>query len=88
MTRTAQLATRNDIFVHLKKILVERFELPESAITPDALFYEGLDIESIDAIDILALLKEHTGGKIDPESFKQVRTVGDMVEAVYKLLNR
>ncbi len=88
MNTVKQPVSRDQIFSHLRSILVEKFELQEGAVTLDAHLYEGLDIDSIDAVDILASLKEYTGEKIDPETFKKVRTVGDIVEAVFKLLNR
>ena len=49
--------------------------------------YEELDIDSIDAVDLIVELKAYTGRKIGPEDFKNVRTVGDLVTALDKLLN-
>jgi len=85
MMNTTTLS-RESILAELQRILVEQFELDRQAVTPDAHLYQDLDIDSIDAVDLMVELKELTGRKLDPETFKQVRTVGDVVEALYDLL--
>jgi acyl carrier protein len=84
--RSGILATRESILAELQRILVEHFELDRQDITPDAHLYQDLDIDSIDAVDLMVELKELTGRKLDPETFKQVRTVNDVVDALYDLL--
>jgi len=67
--------------------MVETFEIDEQAITLDARLYEDLDFDSIDAVDMIVKLREMTGKTIKPEDFKTARTISDVVEAVYKMLN-
>lgn len=81
------MKTQDEIFEQLKSILVETFETDEAAIAMDAKLYEDLDIDSIDAVDLVVQLRELTGKKIKPEDFKNVRSVRDVVEAVEALLN-
>ncbi len=76
---------REDIYNALSEILVSLFEIDESDISMDAHLYEDMDLDSIDAVDLVVKLREITGKKIDPEDFKQVRTVKDVVDAVEKL---
>lgn len=80
------MKTKQDIYDVLKGILIKEFELDEAQITLDAHLYENLDLDSIDAVDLVVKLRELTGKKIEPEAFKAVRTVNDIVEEVYKLL--
>ena len=63
------------------------FEIDENAITLEARLYEDLDFDSIDAVDMIVKLKEITGKAVKSEDFKSARTVRDIVEAVYKMLN-
>ncbi len=77
---------REEILAELTRILVEMFEVDEADIVPEARLYEDLDIDSIDAIDMVIRLKEITGKKVSPEDFKSVRTVEDVVEATRQLL--
>ncbi len=73
---------RDTLYAKIKDILVNQFEVDESAITLEANLYEELEIDSIDAVDLLVQLKELTGKKISPEAFKDVRTIGDVMEAL------
>lgn len=79
---------KEEIFDRLKDILVEMFELEAGDIILSANLYEDLDIDSIDAVDLVIRLKEWTGGKVAPEEFKEVRTVGDVVDSIGELINR
>lgn len=82
------MKTKEDIYATLKDILIDMFEVEESAISPEAHLYDELDIDSIDAVDLVVKLKELTGKKIQPEEFKNARTVQDVVEAVYQLIQQ
>ena len=78
--------TKEQVFELLKSILIDTFEFDESEITPTANLNEELDIDSIDAVDIMVKIKEVTGKKMTAEDFQNVRTVGDVVDAVYQLV--
>jgi len=80
------MKTQQDVFNLLKQLLVKEFELDASQISMEAHLYEDLDLDSIDAVDLVVKLREITGKKIEPEAFKSVRTVGDVVNAVYGLI--
>lgn len=75
-----------DAFQTLKDTLVEQFGLDPGKITPEARLYEDLDLDSIDAVDMVIKLQELTGKKVSPEDFKNVRTVADVQHVVEKLL--
>ena len=80
------MQTRDDIFNTLRDALVELFELDPARGTLDANLYQDLEIDSIDAVDLIDHIKRQTGKKIAAEEFKAVRTVNDVVEAVYRLV--
>lgn len=88
MTQMDSNTTREEILDQLKAIFVEQFDIAAADIVPEAQLYDDLDIDSIDAVDLMVALKEKSGRKLDPEVFKQVRTVGDIVDAVHDLLTR
>jgi acyl carrier protein len=77
--------SKEEIHARLKEVLVELFEIDPAKITPEANLYQDLGIDSIDAIDLLLRLKELTGRKIQPETFKNVRTVADVTDAIHAL---
>ena len=74
------------IFAMLSDILQEYFEIELEDITRTASLYEDLDLDSIDAVDLVVKLREQTGKKIEPDDFKQVRTVQDVIDAIEKLM--
>lgn len=79
--------TNEALFIMLSDILVEDFEVEAEDLSLDANLYEDLDLDSIDAVDLVVKLREKTGKKIEPDDFKQVRTVNDVVVAIKKLLD-
>jgi acyl carrier protein len=81
------MQTRDEIFAILRDALVDLFELSDERIRLDANLYEDLEIDSIDAVDLIDHIKRQSGKKIGAEAFKSVRTVADVVEAVYLLVN-
>lgn len=78
--------TRDEIFTKLKEFLVELFEVPIENIALDARLSEDLDLDSIDAVDLILKLQEFTGRKVSAEQFMTVRTVGDVIDEVHELL--
>ena len=86
MTEMDSNTTNEEVLDHIKQIFVEDFDLDADDVVLEAELYDDLDIDSIDAVDLMVALKKKTGEKIDPDAFKQVRTVGDIVEAVHNLL--
>ncbi len=80
------MKTREEIEAKVSDILVDLFEVDPAEIRPDSQLYDELDIDSIDAVDMLVELKAYTGKKVSPEDFKAVRTVNDVVDAVCELL--
>ncbi|MBU2967484.1 MULTISPECIES: acyl carrier protein [Amphritea] len=80
------MTDQEQIYQKISAVLVELFEIDPAAIHPGANLYQDLDIDSIDAVDLVVELKKMTGKKIKPEDFKSVRTVQDVVTEVEKLL--
>ncbi|HUH58917.1 MAG TPA: acyl carrier protein [Candidimonas sp.] len=78
------MQTREEIYDGLCDALVELFEIERERIAPDTDLYTDLEIDSIDAIDLIDHIKRQTGRKLAAEDFRSVRTVQDVVEAVWR----
>ena len=78
---------RDEIFQRIAGILHETFYIDPARITPQASLGRDLDIDSIDAVDLIVQLKPLLGGNLRPEAFKAVRTVQDMVDTTYAMLH-
>ncbi|GAA4360647.1 acyl carrier protein [Kangiella marina] len=83
----AKLENKDQIFQQLIQILVEDFEVDADDITIDANLYTDLDLDSIDTVDLVIKLQEITGKSVNPETFKAVRTMQHVVDAVYDLVH-
>lgn len=82
MAKTENL-DRSAVLAIIVDLLHRLFEIEPEKITPEANLYTDLDIDSIDAIDLALEFKKQTGKQLTPEAFKQIRTVGDVVEAFF-----
>jgi acyl carrier protein len=78
--------SREQIFVELKRELSTLFELPPEKVSLKSRLYDDLDLDSIDAIDLVVRLQDLTKKRLKPEQFKAVRTVEDVVDAVEQML--
>jgi len=87
MSAREELADPQRIEATLRVALVELFGLDPARITPEARLADDLDIDSIDAVDLVEHVKRTTGHKLSAEDFRSVRTVSDLVAAVHRLLH-
>jgi acyl carrier protein len=81
------MVSKIDITSVLSKYLQDLFDLPAEKITLSARLSDDLDLDSIDAVDLVVKLQEYTGRKISPSEFKSVRTIGDVVDKIYAQVN-
>lgn len=79
--------TKDEIFQTIVDTLQQTFELDAQRVTPEARLHEDLDLDSIDAVDLIVQLKPLVGKRMQPDAFKSVRTVQDVVDALHQLVN-
>lgn len=77
--------SKDELYVWLVDLLAEMFELDKSKMTLASHLYTDLDIDSIDAVDLAVKLKQMTGKRLQPEVFKTIRTIDDVLEALMAL---
>jgi len=76
------MLTYDEIFTTLREALVELFEIEPERVTAQAHLYTDLEIDSIDAIDLIDHVRRKTGYKLEAEDFRSVRTVEDVMQAL------
>jgi acyl carrier protein len=79
--------TDQEIESTIRRILADEFEVDASKLKPETNLFTELDLDSIDAVDLVVRLQQETGKKVNPEDFRQIRTLQDVVAAVSKLVN-
>ena len=80
------MLSRDEILSKLAGYLHDLFEIPREKVIPEATLFDDLDLDSIDAVDLVVKLQELTGHRIKPDEFKSVRTVNDVVKCIENLL--
>jgi len=80
------MPTREEIVTEVQTAISELFEIDPAQVTLEARLNEDLDLDSIDAVDLVVRLQNFTGGKVSPSEFRAVRTVKDIVNSVEGLL--
>ncbi|MDO4231751.1 MAG: acyl carrier protein [Lautropia sp.] len=81
------MLNRDEVNQLLTRALVDLFEIDPARVVPTANIYEDLEIDSIDAIDLIDHIKRETGYRLVAEDFRAVRTVDDIVNAVMKKID-
>jgi acyl carrier protein len=78
--------TKEEILDRVVDILSESFELERSDVVPTAHLFEDLDLDSIDAIDLIVGLQEETGLKLTEDELRSIRIVQDVVDLLHRRL--
>ena len=76
---------KNTIYIRLKELMVSEFELEADSISPEKQLYDDLKLDSLDMVDLILNLKDHTKEKIEPTLFKNARTVQDLVDLIHPI---
>lgn len=84
---TTPSITKEELLKKCQEILHETFDIPLEKITPSSRLYDDLDIDSIDAVDLIVRMKPMVGKRLTPDAFKAVRTVQDVVDALHTLIH-
>ena len=72
----------DEVYSLIKEYLVNDFEIPESKISRNSNLFEDLELDSIDALDMIATLESKINLKIDEEQLKKIITVDDIVNYI------
>lgn len=76
----------DEIYGIVKNYLIKDFEVPEEKISLEANLFENLELDSIDALDMIATLESELNISVDEEELKKIRTVRDIVNYIAKNL--
>ncbi len=66
----------------LKEVLIEEFEVEEDEIVTGANFFEDLDMDSLDAIDLIVMMDKKLGIDLKAEDAQKIRTIDEFVALI------
>jgi acyl carrier protein len=79
------MLTQEQVLEKLREWMDELFEIEQDDVQLNSNLASDLDVDSIDAIDLVVKIKELTGKQVNPEDFKNVRTVKDVVPVIQNM---
>ncbi|MBI5501362.1 MAG: acyl carrier protein [Deltaproteobacteria bacterium] len=71
---------RETAFETVRRYLTKQFELPPEKVTSGAHLFEELELDSIDALDMISLMETELGMTVVEDELKTIRTVEDVVQ--------
>lgn len=75
--------TEKELIHQINQLMHQGFELPFEKLVPEARFKEDLNLDSLDAVDMLVHLEEKLGTRIEGERLMHIKTLSD----IYTLVN-
>ncbi|HLI07656.1 MAG TPA: acyl carrier protein [Ktedonobacteraceae bacterium] len=69
------MATNQDVYDRLKKIIVDQLGVDESEVVPSASFVEDLNADSLDLVELIMSLEEEFKLQISDEDAEKITTV-------------
>ena len=75
-----------DIEERVKRILIEQLGMKEEEVVPKADIVDDLGADSLDTVELVMALEEEFGFEIPDEEAERMRTVGDVVGYLRKLV--
>ncbi|MEW7125941.1 acyl carrier protein, partial [Acinetobacter baumannii] len=79
------MLSQEQVLTKLREWMEDLFEIEPETVQLDSNLYSDLDVDSIDAVDLVVKIKELTGKQVKPEDFKNVRTVLDVVTVIQNM---
>lgn len=80
--------TRSEIEQQVREMMSQTFEIEMERLRPDAKLFEELNLDSIDAVDMVVKVQEITGRRVDASDVRRVRTVSDVVDILERHLQQ
>ena len=76
------MKTREEIIVQVNSLLAEEFEIEESEFAPDANLKQTLNLDSINLVDLIALVQFTYKITIPVEDLKKIQTFSDLYDYI------
>lgn len=76
----------DEIIEIVNQVLEEEFEIDAKLLMPEALLYEDIGLDSLDAVDLIVMVDKRLGVRIDEEQARSIRTLEDVYKTIDELL--
>ena len=72
----------NEIYAKVDAFLVDELEIDEEKIEENARLKEDLGIDSLEVVDVIVLVEQEFGFKMNREDFKDLKTYGEFCQFI------
>ena len=79
---------KDKVFEILKEIIMEKLNVAEDQIKPEARFQEDLGADSLDVVELVMAIEEKFDIEVPDEDAEKIRTVGDAQEYIIEAINK
>lgn len=79
------MKSKEEIFVQVRTLLGEQFQIPADAVTLDADLYDDLKLDSLDTIDLMIGVEKFLRRRLGTHELMDARTVGAVVNEIHGL---
>ena len=76
--------TREEIIEKVNSLLAEEFEIEESEFAPDANLKDTLQLDSINLVDLIALVQFNYKVTIPVEDLKKIQTFDNLYDYIFE----
>jgi acyl carrier protein len=76
--------TYEEIVKVINNIMIEDFEIDPSILKPEASLGEDLELDSLDAVDLVVAIEKKLGVRIEETEARAMRTLNDIYEYAKK----
>lgn len=79
---------RTEIEQKVRSLLIDELEIDEDKVFPDSRLKEDMGIDSLDYVDIVAVVLSTFGIKVNIEKMKGVKTMAQFVDYLHEELKQ
>ena len=79
---------KENIIKTINGLLIEEFEIEESAITPNAHLKDDLGLESLDFVDIAVNVQKEFGLTLKGEEMTSIRTLQNLYDYIFNCIQK
>ncbi len=79
---------KDKVFEILKEIIMEKLNVAEDQIKPEARFQEDLGADSLDVVELVMAIEEKFNIEVPDEDAEKIRTVGDAQEYIIQAITK
>lgn len=80
--------TNEEVISKIKTVLIDEFEVEEEDLDPSAVIMDALDIDSLDLIDLVVVIEQNFGFKVETQEMGEIKTLQDFYDYIIKKLNQ